>query len=569
MKNLILTLLIMVALVATALAQAPQKFNYQAVARNTDGSLLANQDVGLRITIEDDNGTALYTETHALTTNAYGLFTLAIGGGNATSGTLAGINWGGGDRYVKVDIDPTGGNNYTNAGTSQLLSVPYALYAENSGNGGDTDPTNELQELSFNAATGELTLSNGNTITLPLATGGDNWGSQTVVSNNTLTGNGTTGSPLAVNGVLTDNQSLTLTGSNLAISGGNSVNLSGINTDAQTLSLTGNNLSISGGNSVTLPGSSGLPTAPNGATLRRSGSTWLADTTIFNDGAFVGIGITQPIGSARFVVSDPNTSAYGGMYVNTVITSGLPFYGYATGNTVRSWTYYDGTTQAWHYHDGVANRLTIRNGNVGIGTSDPTKRLHVNGTLRFATGTPSTGKVIKSIAADGSADWGTIGDAEIDDMERNFFIPASSFGEFTQSSNITVGGGGILIFSPGSFPLETANVLTSLPSDYVAGSLVRVDIYFTRSSNASGTVQFALGAESLGAGSTVNIQTSSFINGSVVNMTGPSNTMYKTTFSFTPTGSEVIYFNGLVRAAGTFPDDIYFFGARVRYTAKR
>lgn len=140
MKKLILTLFAAAALY-TAHAQAPQKFNYQAVARNNTGVELANQAVGVKISILDGapNGTVLYAETQTATTNAFGLFSLQVGSGTLLSGNFAAINWAAGSKYVKTEIDPTGGTNYAVAGTSELISVPYALYA-GAAPGGATGP---------------------------------------------------------------------------------------------------------------------------------------------------------------------------------------------------------------------------------------------------------------------------------------------------------------------------------------------------------------------------------------------------------------------------------------------
>ena len=115
-------------------AQAPQKMSYQSVIRKTDGTLVVNTLIGLKISIlqGSENGTATYVETQSVTTNANGLATLAIGGGTPVIGTFAGINWGTGTYFIKTETDPTGGTNYTISGTSQLLSVPYALYAGSS-----------------------------------------------------------------------------------------------------------------------------------------------------------------------------------------------------------------------------------------------------------------------------------------------------------------------------------------------------------------------------------------------------------------------------------------------------
>jgi len=121
-------------------AQAPQKMNYQSVIRKTDGTLLANTSVGIKtsILLGSATGTATYVETQTITTNTNGLATMEIGGGTPVTGTFSGIDWGAGSHFVKTEIDPAGGTNYTISGTSQLLSVPYALYAGSSVNKGKT-----------------------------------------------------------------------------------------------------------------------------------------------------------------------------------------------------------------------------------------------------------------------------------------------------------------------------------------------------------------------------------------------------------------------------------------------
>ena len=121
-------------------AQAPQKMSYQSVIRKSDGALVVNTSVGIKISILQGSasGTATYVETQTTTTNANGLATLAIGGGTPVTGTFAGINWASGTYFIKTETDPTGGTNYTISGTSQLLSVPYALYAGSSQNKGKT-----------------------------------------------------------------------------------------------------------------------------------------------------------------------------------------------------------------------------------------------------------------------------------------------------------------------------------------------------------------------------------------------------------------------------------------------
>ena len=142
MKRLFIFLSTMV-LSIMVMAQAPEKFSYQAVVRDASGNLVCNGQVGVRVSIlkNSANGVSVYCETHQLTTNANGLLTMEIGGGNVVGGVFSTIDWGNGPYFVKTETDVTGGSNYTLTGTQQLLSVPYALYAkyaENGGSGSDT-----------------------------------------------------------------------------------------------------------------------------------------------------------------------------------------------------------------------------------------------------------------------------------------------------------------------------------------------------------------------------------------------------------------------------------------------
>nr|MBK9652411.1 DUF1566 domain-containing protein [Bacteroidota bacterium] len=114
-------------------AQAPQAIPYQGVARNASGNIVANQNISLRFTVRDltINGFVdSYKETHSVTTNTLGLFTVNIGQGTAVSGTFSGIVWATGGKFLQVELDVTGGTSYIDMGTTQLNSVPYAFYAE-------------------------------------------------------------------------------------------------------------------------------------------------------------------------------------------------------------------------------------------------------------------------------------------------------------------------------------------------------------------------------------------------------------------------------------------------------
>lgn len=130
MKKL-LSFLIFVTTAVMVLAQAPRKLSYQAVVRNAQGKLVQNTNVGIRFSILQGSptGQVVYSETQDALTNVNGLVSVEVGSGNAT-GSFDSINWAEGPYYLKSETDPAGGTSYSISGVSQLLSVPYALYAE-------------------------------------------------------------------------------------------------------------------------------------------------------------------------------------------------------------------------------------------------------------------------------------------------------------------------------------------------------------------------------------------------------------------------------------------------------
>jgi hypothetical protein len=120
-----------------ALAQAPQKMSYQAVIRNSGNALVTSSPIGMQISILQGSatGTPVYVETQTATTNTNGLISIEIGNGTPVTGTFSSINWAAGPYFIMTETDPTGGTTYSITGTTQLMSVPYALYAETSGTG--------------------------------------------------------------------------------------------------------------------------------------------------------------------------------------------------------------------------------------------------------------------------------------------------------------------------------------------------------------------------------------------------------------------------------------------------
>jgi hypothetical protein len=471
-------ILVMAALAIYVYAQSPQKMSYQCVVRNSAGALVPNQAVGIKISILKGSatGTVVFSETYSPNpqTNANGLVTVEIGSGTASVGTFAGIDWSAGPYFLKTETDPAGGTSYTITGTSQLLSVPYALYAKTAANGfsgsyndltnkpvlfdgtwtsltgkpsfatvatsgsyndllnrptlfsgsyndltnkpvlfngtwssltgkpttlagyGITDAdgsiTNEIQSLSLSGTL--LTLSNGGgTVTLPSSGGGDNWGTQTVVTNTTLTGAGTTASPLAV-----VNTTITPSWSNIqGIPAGFADGIDNIDdadnsitNEIQALSLSGTVLSLSnGGGSVTLPSSGGgdnwgTQTVVTDATLAGNGTTATPLRIADNGVATVKIAsaaVTADKLAASSVTSDKISAGAvtGAKIAQAGATTGqvLKWSGTtwapaadATGGSSGGWT-----------DDGTVVRLTATTDTVQIGSVNRLGKFNVGGDI--------------------------------------------------------------------------------------------------------------------------------------------------------------------------------------------
>lgn len=176
MKKSLLLNTLMVLFSATLFAQAPQKICYQAAAKDAMGADLISQPISIRASVVKDNPNAPseWTETHSVVTDAFGLFTIDIGAGIYLSGNqtdFSNIEWGTGTFWLRIEMDATGGQDYQLMGVSQMLSVPYSLYANASGRAetaatadiamevagdNDLDDSNEIQTISLQD--GELTL---------------------------------------------------------------------------------------------------------------------------------------------------------------------------------------------------------------------------------------------------------------------------------------------------------------------------------------------------------------------------------------------------------------------------
>lgn len=547
-----------------AFTQAPEKINYQAVARDASGNPLVNQTLNVTYQIRQSSptGTSVYTETHSgISTNQFGLFTAEIGGGTPSVGTFAGINWGAGLYYLYVEV------NGDPMGSSQLLSVPYALYAKQSANGpqglpgrnsisivtpepagancqnggnkidvgtddngdnilqaleidytyfvcngdsgtaagddwgsqvvaiqgsnisgdgttanpltvinNDNDSTNELQDLSITGNT--INISNGTGISLSPTTpttnqvltwngtawtaqnatsGADNWGSQVVVSDATLTGDGTTGNPLGVNGVLTDNQDLSLTGNSLSLTNDPTpVDLTPYldNTDAQTLTLSSDTLTISNGNSVTLPTS---PTYTAGTGIDLTGNvitnTAPDQTVALNNGTGINVTGTYP----NFTIN--NTSPASGINITgggiTSVSGTSPNFTISTLAQTLTYTAPNLTLSngggtvtippsPWGKTGSTIHELTAGD-NVGIGTTNTSNKLQIhtttNGIKNLHLTSISTGATNTDgfeISNDGST---TLNMWQKENDDWNFNISSSGSTAISIKPNTNVGIG--------------------------------------------------------------------------------------------------------------------------------
>jgi hypothetical protein len=176
MKRISLLLVFCVVLLSIAHAQVPPNaFNYSAIARNAAGDPIATSTIGIQITIlkTSPTGASQYSENHFVNTDAFGLFNLAIGAGSVQSGNMATIDWSNDTYYLKVGMDANGGSSFLTMGTTQLLSVPYALYAKSAGSVGGTGSsvgnlifptitTNPVTDIGSNSARLGGVISNAN-----------------------------------------------------------------------------------------------------------------------------------------------------------------------------------------------------------------------------------------------------------------------------------------------------------------------------------------------------------------------------------------------------------------------
>ena len=170
MKRLF-TIMAAILLTATLWAQSPQKMSYQAVIRDASDNLVTNTSVGMQISILQESvyGASVYIETQTPTTNANGLVSIEIGEGTIVYGTFSSIDWGNNIYFIKTETDPTGGTTYTITGTSQLLSVPYALHAKKAEDISGTITSSKVSDFQTTVTNNADVLANTAKISYPSA----------------------------------------------------------------------------------------------------------------------------------------------------------------------------------------------------------------------------------------------------------------------------------------------------------------------------------------------------------------------------------------------------------------
>ena len=398
MKKVILSLAILFLLTLGSYAQVPQKMSYQSVVHNAANQILANQNIGVKISIVEGSitGTIVYAETHTTTTNANGLFTLEAGGGTSTTGTFAAINWGNGSHYIKSEIDITGGTNYALSGTMELLSVPYALYAAKSGNASLINTTTE--PIGSNCSNGGTKIETGldansngvldiseinGTQTKYICNGASSILSNGSVAGNTPYWNGSQW--------ITDNSNLFNEGSNIGIGTSSPVEKLDVNGNIRT-----NQVNSNGDLLLTAKPKSPQRAYPGKINLTQGSYYLPGGDVIMNAGGpdeyYGGLG-------ASLILKGWDYPTYPGEGSNLLLRAGGAW------GAERFIKFQNDT--------GSTNLMVVSSyGKVGIGTSTPSTNLDLvstNGSgtaLKITDGTQGTNKVLTS-DANGNASWQT------------------------------------------------------------------------------------------------------------------------------------------------------------------
>jgi hypothetical protein len=383
-----------------AVAQAPQSFKYQAIVRDGSGEIIADQPVGLQVSILQGSitGTDVYVETHAPTTNGFGLINLEIGRGTIVSGDFLSIDWGSDSYFIKIEIDVSGGTSYTEMGTTQLLSVPYALHAKTaetvSGTITETDPVFTSWDKSTGISITESQISDLGTyietetdpvFDVSIAAG--------ITGADTTNWNSKLDSYTETDPVFTASEAANITATDIT----NLSNLSGTNTGDQDLSGLATKTAL--GDSAArvrseIPDVTGFLTSEAdpevGANTLNYLSKWngnaLISSSIFDNGS-IGIGTTNPAVKLHIYDNDP-VLAVQDLTTSTNSAEAYIKLGESStlGDLQNHWKIgYNKSSFIFNWVDNERLRITSA-GNVGIGIDSPDQKLAVAGTVESTTG---------------------------------------------------------------------------------------------------------------------------------------------------------------------------------------
>lgn len=421
-------------------AQAPQAIPYQAIARDANGNPLTNQPIALQFSIHDSSptGSIVYQENQNVTTNSLGLFTCNLGGGTPGIGTFNAINWANGLKFLQVELDPLGGTSYIDMGTTQLMSVPYALHAGSSENAWNT---------TGNSGTNPSTHSLGTNDDNDLMIKTDGYETARFFSN-PETGGGlnvpTDRLRLMRSGMANQKwpmvASFQLGSYEASIEGRTQLDialLNGpfINPDNKVMSLLAN-------------GNVGIGNTTPHAPLQLGNSLLNRKIVLYetndNDHEYLGFGINAS--TLRYQVANANDNHV-----------------FFAGNGANS--------------SNELMRIT-GSGNVGIGTQTPLAKLDIAGNVRIADGTQGAGKLLKS-DTNGVASWSHVTLPDLLNMpsakDISCLSSIGSVGTGSGPTSIQIAGNYAFVANPANNIIQAFNI--SNPSAPIVGDFVLTDNY--------------------------------------------------------------------------------------------
>ncbi len=411
-KKTILSIVATVTLSVSLFGQAPEGFKYQAVVRNAQSVIIYDQAVGIQLTIRQGSadGMAVYTETFATTTNAYGLVDLTIGTGTSTDDFSA-IDWASGSYFIETAIDVTGGTSYAIMGVSQLMSVPYALHAKTVKmvDDDDADPTNEIQDISLSGT--DLTITDGSTVDL---------------SN---IGNDDDADPT------NEIQDISLSGTNLTITDGSTVDLSDIADDGDWVVSSGTNYTNSNDGNIGIG---------NIASTQNRWKLTVKDTVncMRNDS----IDVSNLFAVFTRNLNENNTGVGIGFQSTSTVTGiGAAIVHERTNSNSRGKLHFSTKSSGSAADEDLPINMTIdESGRLGVGITSPSESLHIYGGDGLFDRGSSTSSLGRSLtlggARNGNSEFGALNFQNYDSDSATEYVGASiksnNGGDATENGNL-------------------------------------------------------------------------------------------------------------------------------------